>query len=62
MKTKIRLFMGAVLSIGFFGIIGMMMFRPVPAANADIVKILVGFIGGAFVTMMSFYFGDSEGK
>jgi hypothetical protein len=38
------------------------MFMPVPPQNADIVKVLVGFVGGAFVMMVSFYFGDSEGK
>ena len=62
MKTKIRLCMGLIMSLGFFGIIAVLIFKSVPQVNADIIKVLVGFIGGAFVTMMSFYFGDAEGK
>lgn len=61
-KSKIRLTMAIVLVLGFFGLIGVMLFFPIPISNADIIKVLVGFVGGAFVTMVSFYFGDSEGS
>ena len=61
-KTNIRMFMGMLISIGFFGIVGTLIFVEIPTTSADILKVLVGFIGGAFVTMVSFYFGDSEGK
>ena len=61
-KSHIRLLMGLLISLGFFGIVGSMVFISVPESSADILKVLVGFIGGAFVTMVSFYFGDSEGK
>lgn len=61
-KANIRLFIGIMVTLGFFGIIGALVLIAVPQVNADIVKVLVGFIGGAFVTMISFYFGDSEGK
>lgn len=61
-KTKIRITLAILLLVGFFGLIGIMLFFEVPEENADIIKVLVGFIGGAFVTMVSFYFGDSEGK
>ncbi|GAG00957.1 unnamed protein product [marine sediment metagenome] len=62
MKAKVRMCMGLIMSVGFFGLITVLILKPVPQPNADIIKVLVGFIGGAFVTMMSFYFGDSEGK
>ena len=61
-KAKIRMFVGGLVAFIFGGLIGSLMFYPVPSANADIVKVLVGFVGGAFVTMVSFYFGDSDGK
>ena len=61
-KQKVRLTMAIVLVMGFFGLIGTMLFFPVPSSNADIIKVLVGFVGGAFVTMIAFYFGDSEGS
>ena len=46
----------------FGGLLASLLFFSVPASNADILKVLVGFLGGAFVTMVSYYFGDSEGK
>ena len=61
-KANTRMFMGLLISVGFFGIVGTLIFVEIPETSADILKVLVGFIGGAFVTMVSFYFGDSEGK
>ena len=61
-KAKTRMLVGAVVSFTFGGLIGALIFYPVPPQNADIIKVLVGFVGGAFVTMVSFYFGDSDGK
>ena len=61
-KTNIRMCMAVIVSMGFFGIVGTLIFVEIPETSADILKVLVGFIGGAFVTMVSFYFGDSEGK
>jgi len=61
-KANTRMFMGLLISVGFFGIVGTLIFVEIPTTSADILKVLVGFIGGAFVTMVSFYFGDSEGK
>lgn len=61
-KTRIRITLACLLLVGFFGLVGIMLFYEIPEQNADIIKVLVGFIGGAFITMVSFYFGDSEGK
>jgi hypothetical protein len=61
-KFNMRIILGVLLSAGFFGIVITMLFRPVPMTNSDIIKVIVGFIGGAFVTMISFYFSDSDRK
>ena len=61
-KARTRMVIGSLVAFIFGGLIGALMFYPVPPQNADIVKVLVGFVGGAFVTMVSFYFGDSDGK
>jgi len=61
-KAKVRLFIGGAVAFIFAGMLGTLLFYPVPKENADILKVLVGFTGGAFVTMVSFYFGDSDGK
>ena len=59
-KQKIRMFVGTLVAVIFGGLLASLMFMPVPPQNADIVKVLVGFVGGAFVMMVSFYFGDSD--
>jgi len=59
-RSKIRMFIGALVAFIFGGLLASLMFMPVPPQNADIVKVLVGFVGGAFVMMVSFYFGDSD--
>ena len=61
-KQNVRLFMGCVTAIGFFGLLAALIVFKVPVENADILKVLVGFLGGSFVTVIAFYFGDSEGK
>ena len=62
MKMKVRTLMATLVSLIFAGLLCSLIFVEVPGANADILKVLVGFVGGSFVSMISFYFGDSEGK
>ncbi len=61
-KRKMRLVIGVFVAFIFGGLLTALMFVDLPVGNADIVKVLVGFAGGAFVMLVSFYFGDSDGK
>ncbi len=61
-KARIRMFIGVLVAFIFGGLLTALVFVNVPPNNADILKVLVGFVGGSFVTMVSYYFGDSEGK
>ena len=61
-RAKTRLLIALILAVGFFALLYIMIFNPVPPENSDVLKVLVGFMGGAFVTMVTFYFGDSEGS
>jgi len=61
-KLKMRLIVAIVVALMFASCLGALIFFEVPETNADILKVLVGFLGGAFVTMVAFYFGDSAGK
>ena len=61
-KQKVKLVIAIILGLGEFGIIAALIFIVIPPDNSDILKVLVGFVGGAFVTMISYYFGDSEGS
>ena len=61
-KAGVRLLVMIITTIGFFGMIAALMVFVIPAANGDILKILVGFVGGAYMAIISFYFGDSDNR
>ena len=52
--------LGTALCVGFFGLIGIMVFIPVPRENHDALMILLGALAGAFTTVVAFYFGSSS--
>ena len=61
-KRNVRLIVALVVGVIFAGLLLSLIFIEVPEGNQDILKVLVGFVGGAFVTMVAYYFGDSDGK
>lgn len=50
------------VTIGFFGMLFYMLKYEVPKANERIMDILLGSLGTAWITMVSFYFGSSKGS
>lgn len=61
-KTKVRLIVGTIVAGTFSGLLVALIFKEMPQGNTDVLNVLIGFLGGAFTTMVAFYFGDSEGK
>lgn len=59
-KSYIVPSLAILVTVGFFGLLAAMMFSVVPAANKDILNIMVGTLGTAWVTIMSFYYGASH--
>lgn len=47
------------VTVGFFGLMIFMMKWDVPAANKDMLNIMLGALGGAWVSIVSYYFGSS---
>jgi len=39
-----------------------MMFNVVPLANKDILNIMIGVLGTAWISIIGFYFGNSQGS
>ena len=60
-QRGVRLLVAMSVGGTFAGLLVSLIFLEVPAGNRDIIKVLVGFVGGAFVTMVAYYFGDSDG-
>lgn len=47
---------------GFFGLLGLMAFRDVPAANATALNLMIGTLGASVGAVLQYYFGSSRGS
>jgi hypothetical protein len=47
------------VTAGFFGILLLMAFQPLPGANKDLVNVIVGALGTAWISIIGYYFGTS---
>jgi len=47
---------------GFFGVLMFMMVQEVPATSKDVLNIMLGSLGTAWIQVMSYYFGSSQGS
>lgn len=56
-----RLLAAAVCS-GLFGLLGLMSFHDMPAANHDAMTLLLGALNQSFGAVIGFYFGSSAGS
>jgi hypothetical protein len=55
-------FLSYALTAGFFGLLALTAFHPMPPENGPVVQIMLGALGGAWVQAMSFFFGSSVGS
>lgn len=55
-------FLAAGVTLGFFGILALMMFHEVPASGRDVLLAMTGTLGTAWVAVVSYYFGSSAGS
>lgn len=55
--------LGAVITLGFFGILGLLVFWPVPSENKEALNICLGALVGAFSGgVVGYFFGSSKGS
>lgn len=54
--------LGAAIVLGFFGILGALLFVPIPEGAQDIFKILLGSLGAMTVQVGNYFFGSSAGS
>ena len=54
--------LGALIVAGIFAIIGMLIFRPMPKENTDLLNLTVGALLAAFGSVVGYFYGSSKGS
>lgn len=49
-----------LITFGFFGLIGFLASHTVPDASRDLINIMIGALGSAWIAVVGFYFGSSN--
>jgi len=64
MKAKDIAFyiLGALIVLGFFTVIGLLIFTEVPVANNDVLNLSIGALITGFATVVGFFYGSSAGS
>lgn len=59
-RSRTAPLLAVLITLGFFGILSFMLFKEVPNGQKDVLNIMLGSLGTAWVTVVSFYFGSSK--
>lgn len=59
-KWTARLVIAAIFGLGFFAMLGILVFHEIPQGNREVLITLLGGLSGSTITIIAFYFGDSE--
>jgi uncharacterized membrane protein YccC len=64
MKTKdlLMYILGGLIVVGFFGLLGLLVFNPAPVDNKDLLNITIGSLIAAFATVVNYFYGSSKGS
>jgi len=54
--------LGIFITLGFFGLLAYLMKREPPQGSRDILNIMLGSLGSAWIGVVSYYFGSSAGS
>lgn len=52
--------LAVMITLGFFGLLSILIFFPAPDGSRDLLNIMVGVLGTAWIAVVNFYFGSSK--
>jgi hypothetical protein len=58
-KSLTAPFLALFVTLGFFGVLAVMMFVPLPAATLVALMLMLGSLGTAWISVIAYYFGSS---
>jgi uncharacterized membrane-anchored protein len=54
--------LGSIIVIGFFALVGVLIFIPIKESNQNILYMVAGGLMGGFMNIIGYYFGSSNGS
>ena len=54
--------LGAVVVIGFFILLYILVSSEIPVSNRDLLSLVIGALIGSFATVISYFYGSSKGS
>jgi len=54
--------LGFIITLGFFGILVFMLKHDIPDKSRDVLNIMLGALGTAWISVVTYYFGSSAGS
>jgi len=54
--------LGVVITLAFFGLLALLVFKGIPEQNGELLYLAVGALIAGFSTVISYFFGSSAGS
>lgn len=61
-KNTFRYILASLITVSFFGLLIVLVYRAIPAGNKDILNLIIGALIGAFLTIVNYEWGSSKGS
>lgn len=62
LKDRVPAILSLAVTGGFFSLLFLMVFKPMPIANAGLFNVMLGALGTAWIGIVNYYFGSSSGS